>query len=245
MILGEVYDEVMPELEHGFRVLERVVPQPQWVEGRLRYVEKELSQLIVQKLARTISGLHSLFLLALHGLHQEQGAIQRILDDFGEDVQFLALGHIHEWTDKHEQYVRDFWLRETDPGVTEKRGMVKRQHIRAFVIKHSPIDNTSKANDVGRTLQKSYSGYVHGASENIIDMAAGDPPRFRVGPDQTHPFRNDYLRDGFNYFYRAIGTFNFACHLFGATQLAARQYAFLKSFEDRYEYVLQIKGLRV
>lgn len=55
-----------------------------------RFKEKTIQHAIVQKLARVVSGLHAARLLLENGLLQEQGAVLRMIDEFPEDIMFLA-----------------------------------------------------------------------------------------------------------------------------------------------------------
>src|SRR5262249_8070172 len=80
-------------LESAFRFLEGRLPPPirkAWKDGYVfRYAERTIHQAIVQKLARTISGLHAIEALLAQGLFQEQGIVQRVLDEIVEDTIFL------------------------------------------------------------------------------------------------------------------------------------------------------------
>ena len=61
-----------------------------------RYKEKTIQQAMVQKLARVVSGLHAAWLLLENGFLQEQAAVQRMLDEFHEDILFLAFAVMAE-----------------------------------------------------------------------------------------------------------------------------------------------------
>jgi len=82
-----VFTATLEILEGAFRRLESQVPAPRqkpWQDGFVfRYAERTIHQAIVQKLARTISGLHAINTLLDRGLFQEQGMIQRALDELG------------------------------------------------------------------------------------------------------------------------------------------------------------------
>src|SRR5205823_1249655 len=101
-----------------------------------RYAEQTIHQAIVQKLARTISGLHAVETLLRQGLFQEQGIVQRALDELDEDVVFLSLAVIRdELTQAHKQYLDYFYAEEfRDPSDImashTSRGMVRREKIR-------------------------------------------------------------------------------------------------------------------
>jgi len=89
---------ILQVLERAFRLLERRVPPAKrqaWKDGFVfRCAERTIHQAIVQKLARTISGLYAIQALLEKGLFQEQGVIQRTVDELQEDVMFLSLGII-------------------------------------------------------------------------------------------------------------------------------------------------------
>jgi len=191
-----------------------------------RYKEQSIYQAIVQKLARVVSGLRAISVLNNVGLLQEQAALQRTLDEFGEDVAFLCFGLIFdELTDLHKEYLVAFYEEEfDDPGSaiasTQKRPMIPRKKIRAFNNKdwgigYGPIEAI-------RTISKAYSGYVHGASPQLMELYYGDPPSFHLegGPDS--PFYEHHTEDLLNYYYRAILSFGFAAKAFGENELCKK-----------------------
>lgn len=141
-----------------------------------RYNEKTIYQAIVRKLARVTTSLQVVSLLNKAGLLQEQAALQRVLDEFEEDITFLCFGIIFvEITPLHEQYLAAFYEEkfdkpETTVGSTQKRPMIPRKKIRAFNSKDRGTGyDQSSTIDVGRTISKTYSGYIHGASPQLIE----------------------------------------------------------------------------
>jgi hypothetical protein len=204
---------------------------------RVRYTQQTIHQAIVLKLARTISGLHALRLLLEHGFLQEQGALQRIQDELTEDVMFLCLGAINGRSPLHDEYLNAFWMEEFDKDTaiesTQKRPMTKRQRIRSFIVRESEVPgglDPSKGVEVGRTISKSYSGYVHAAAPHIMDMYGGNPPRFHVKGQLGSPFYNDHREDLWNYFYRAILAFAASAAAFGFQNARESIIAFADSF---------------
>jgi hypothetical protein len=90
------FQPILRALEVAFRQIETKIPQPvQGLDGRFRFQEQTIQQAIVQKLARLISGLHSVEVLLERGLFQERGMIQRAVDEIEEDIWFLALAVIN------------------------------------------------------------------------------------------------------------------------------------------------------
>jgi hypothetical protein len=177
-------------------------------DGRFRFKEHTIQQAIVQKLARLLSGLHSVEVLLEHGLFQEQGMMQRAVDEIEEDIWFLTLAVIkNDITSRHIEYLQYFHAEEFADandvvGSRLSRGMVKRDRIRAYVhgISLSGAE-LERANEVGKTLTKGYSGYVHGASPHIMEY-------FPQGFDVSGALKNyryaSHKRDARNVYYRAI-----------------------------------------
>src|SRR5574341_1090217 len=160
--MKELYDEALRSMEATLRRFEANVPEPKVVpHGKsfvFRYVERTIHQAMVQKLARVVSGLHAAHILNEHGFYQEQASLQRMLDEFGDDVIFLALAAIkNDVTALHEQYLSWFYEEEFDKDTalesTQKRGMVPRKKIRAYIDgavgKEFPIYNKAS-----RTIHK-------------------------------------------------------------------------------------------
>jgi len=229
------FHEVLEGLEGTFRQLEERVPPPVKVaheDGfKLRYAEKTLEQVLLQKLARMISGLHAMTLLLDAGFCQETGILQRTLDDLEEDIMFLSIGSISgDWTDRHDQYLEHFWSEDLDGG------MVKRDKIRAYVNRAFGNDDPSSANDAGRELFKAYSGYVHAASVNIVDMCAGDPPRYHLAGMRDNPLYPDHLDDSWNQFFRALTSTVFIAKVFGDKLLVEERLDAKRDFEERYAH---------
>jgi hypothetical protein len=233
---------ILKVLEDAFRLLERRVPQPTpqpWNDSFVfRCAERSIHQAIVQKLARTISGLYAIQALLEKGLFQEQGVIQRTVDEFQEDVTFLSLGVIHgEITDLHQKYLDYFYAEEfSDPEDLIKshqsRGMVGRDKIRAYINRDLGADS-SRANVAGKVITKAYSGFVHAASPHIMDMYGGVPPRFDVKGEYKLQRMDEHADDAFNYFYRALHSTAFAVKAFGEDAMFEAIYAWIRDFDAR------------
>jgi len=224
--MDALYLQTLRNMESTLASLAKRVPPPQRVpildSFAFRYAEKSIHQAIVQKLARVISGLHAARILLEGGFIQEQGALQRMLDEFQEDVTFLAYAVIsNDVTDLHRTYLDAFYEEEFDKpkdpvSSTQKRPMVRREKIRAYIarIEGSGLD-PSRGIAVTRTISKAYSGYVHGASPHVMEMYGGNPPRFLVAGMRETPLFADRQSDLWNYFYRGICAFGFAAKAFG------------------------------
>jgi hypothetical protein len=235
-----LYNHAIQVLDQVFRKLEALVPPPQkmahgdsWV---FRYKEQTIHQAIIQKLARVISGLQAARLLCEHGWLQEQSAIQRTLDEFHEDINFLALGILNDdITPLHREYLDAFYKEEFDPVTVEAlldRPMARRQKIRAYLsrVPQRAIDPSSSVTLL-HTLSSANSGYVHGASPHIMDMFGGFPPQFQIHGMTGTPRHEAHGYDLYNYFFRAICDFSIAAKVFGDDELCKNVNTYLNEFD--------------
>nr|WP_305908110.1 hypothetical protein [Methylomarinum sp. Ch1-1]MDP4520918.1 hypothetical protein [Methylomarinum sp. Ch1-1] len=135
--MNELYKETLKFMEHAVNYFSGNVPPPKQVPFKdsfvFRYEEQSILQAIVQKLARMVTSLHSIKVLTDNGLFQDQAAIQRMLDEFQEDILFLVYGLTNgEITQIHKDYLDEFYKEEFDNQdsalkSTQKRGMVSRK----------------------------------------------------------------------------------------------------------------------
>lgn len=239
--MDQLYLQALETMNQAFDVLSRRVGNPQQQPmGRgyvYRYKEKSIYQAIVQKLARVVTGLQAISVLNKAGFFQEQAALQRTLDEFEEDIAFLCFGLIfNDLTDLHKKYLAAFYEEEFDDPEsairsTQKRPMIPRTKIRAFVSKDrgGGYDQSSTI-EVARTIHKGYSGFVHGASPQIMELYFGNPPRFQLSGGIDSPFYKDHLDDLLNYYYRSILSFAFAAKAFGEETLFMRIFEYSRQF---------------
>jgi len=238
----QAFSATLQLLESVFRQLEGHVPPPirkPWKDGFVfRYQERTIHQAIVQKLARSISGLHAIEVLLLRGLFQEQGMVQRALDEIDEDIQFLSLALINaDITPLHTQYLDYFFAEEfEDPndlvGSHASRGMIRREKIRSYV-NGGLGGNAPRANVVGRLITKAYSGFVHAASPHIMDMYGGLPGRFDVSGEFRDIRNQEHADDALNYFFRALASMAFAAKAFGEEDLFSELRMAAGALQDR------------
>lgn len=209
-------------LNHLHRKIPRPIKKPYRDSFVYRYEEEGIYQAILLKLARMITGLHSAKALFEHGLFQDQAALQRMLDEFQEDILFLVYAETDgELTSLHRAYLQEFYREEFEEeeeaiNATQKRGLIPRQKIRAYLAKmgHEALDPSSSA-EVSRTISKAYSGYIHGAAPHILDMYGGNPPAFHVRGMLGTGKEAEHVQDLWNYFYRGTLSFGYASKAFG------------------------------
>lgn len=243
------YEQALDYMERIVSVFSMRVPAPKRVAFRhsfvYRYVEKTVHQALVQKLARMVSSLHAARLLLEAGFVQEQASLQRILDEITEDVSFLAFSVIHaDSTPSHEQYLENFFQEEFDPAEesasSTNRAMVPRKKIRAYLDRcASGTKNSSKNLDTSRTVSKAYSGYVHAASPQIMDMYGGVTRGFFMRGMHGTIRQAEHRADFWNYMYRGIMACCYAAKAFGDEELffSIREYeaSFLKATSTNFQ----------
>ncbi|MET3516721.1 MAG: hypothetical protein ACLGJD_00310 [Gammaproteobacteria bacterium] len=228
-MIESTYEAALKNMSATVHALAKSVPPPQRVpfadSFAYRYVERTVHQALVQKLARYVTTLRGACLLFEYGFVQEQAALQRVLDEIQEDITFLAFGVIFDkMTPLHQTYLEAFYREEFDPRTGEPgnqdRPMIPRKKIRAYIARLEGSNaNPSRGVEVARQVSKTYSGYVHAASPQIMDMFGGSPPRFHLGGMKGTERHDEHREDLWNYFYRGILAFAFAAKAFGADKM--------------------------
>lgn len=241
MQMRVLYEQALQNMEQTVHELASRVPAPKAVPFKeyvvFRYIEQTVQQAIVQKLARLVSSLRAAEVLMEYGFVQEQAALQRVLDDLQEDIVFLSFGAMEGTLPEiHEEYLVAFFQEEFDKDSavdsTQKRPMVSRKRIHAFLsrVPGAPKDQSTMVK-VARTVSKTYSGYVHAASPQIMDMYGGDPPIFHMRGMLGTERHDEHRADLWNYFYRGTSAFTFAAQAFGDKAMFNKIHSFVLNFE--------------
>lgn len=236
------FHEALEIMDSALYQYEALVPQPLKVKLLnsfvFRYKEQTIQQAIIQKLARTITGLKSANILHKSGFFQEQASIQRMLDEFEQDINFLSFAIINDdITDLHKRYLAAFYEEEFDKpedpiASTQKRQMIPRNKIIAYISRaEEGASNPSRTVDVTKTINKTYSGYIHAASTQVMDLYGGIQPKFNVTGMLNTPHEITYSNDLWNYFYRGLMSFEMAAYVFQENSLADDVRAFRKKIE--------------
>ena len=227
----------------AFRHIEAALPQPQRVPHGdsffFRYANKGIHEALVQKLARTISGLNAVAVLLNSGYTQEVGVLFRTLDEIQEDIFFLATAETNAAkTERHDQYLQAYYAEAVfsrPEGSLEipKPNMVKRKKIRAHTMNTlGQGANTFKALAAGESVGTVYSGYVHASSESIMDMYGGNPPHFHLTGMRGTPRVDESARDAENHIYRGLMATIVVAKAFGDRPLIDELYKFLAAYES-------------
>ena len=213
------YETIAAELDGWTQLLTYVVPLPTKLTSgkkyRFTYVEKSREQAILLRMTRIVSTLHAMHLLNSRGYFQEQAALQRMHDEYTEDVEFLAQcakvnGQV---TDLEKQYLAGFFddqlTWEWDSSKKLKgRNMPNRDKIRNFLVKSLEGQvNQSIAINAGAAVSHGYSAFVHGYAAPTMEMYVPDPPHFRTSGMLGSSAQIDHDRDLQNYVLRTVQAF--------------------------------------
>lgn len=248
--MKQLFQETLEVLNTAFLKLERQVPKPiakPWKDGFVaRYEEQTIHQAIILKFARMISSLRAALLLLENGYVQEQGAMQRMLDELGEDIVFLSYAPINDdLTDLHLRFLDAFFQEEFEEHLSsidapQKRPMIPRTKIRSFIAEQDQALaknagqslSAHRGKQIFRTLHKAYSGYVHAAAPHIMELYGGNPPQFHLAGMLGTPRIAEHADDLWNYFYRGLIAAVMAANAFADEKCVNYIRSNLKSFEN-------------
>ncbi len=186
------FDEILGLMECTFRDLENsILNKPKIVNlssGKaLRYVEKNIHQAIIQKMAHVQSVVRAARVLFDNGFAQEKRILHRVIDETIQDILFLVLAVTQDnLSDLHKRFLDAFWEEEIDESgdlieSEQKRPMIPRKKIMNYLVRDDDagLGESTVANAM-QTLHKVNSGFVHGASPQIMESYCGNPPRFHI-----------------------------------------------------------------
>ncbi len=203
-----------------------------------RYETKSLEAALIQKLARTISGLNASLTLLASGYVQELTAILRMLDEFTEDITFLCFATNSAEDEKLiRNYLDDFYQEDfsdlSKPFLsTLSRKIPPRKKIHAAIARNPhQSSNPSDVQALHGVLGQAHSGFVHAASVHILEMYGGNPPNFHISGMAGTPRVAEYERYLWNYFYRGLLALMSIALKFGEKDLLGSLYAFRAHIE--------------
>lgn len=186
-----LYEITLSEMKKNFNLLHSKIEEPEYIElgsrKVFRYKNKSANIAMIQYMARVISGLCSTKLLIENTFIQECNTLFRTIDEFNQNISFLGYSLIdNEITSLQQTFLDNFFQEEFDNPEnaflsTQKRGMVSRDKIRACISQRK--ENLVNASDTQKnyeTIDKFYSGFVHGTSVSIIDMYSANPSQYHL-----------------------------------------------------------------
>lgn len=240
--MPQLYNEAVQAMTVAFRRVEAAIPRPKSVARGgsfvFRYENKGIHEALIQKLARYISGLNAVAVLLRAGYVQEIGVLFRTLDEIQEDIFFLAVAETDgARTERHTKFLDAFYAeavfsRPEGSIEVKKPDLLPRKKIRAHTMKAIGGGiNTASVGVASESVSTAYSGYVHAASENVMDMFGGSPPHFHLAGMSGTPRTNEMYTDANNYIYRGLMATIIIAKAFGDAVLVSE----LKDFMAKYE----------
>jgi hypothetical protein len=235
--------EAIAAMTSALRRFEAAVDAPQKMPHKgsfvHRYANNGLLEALVQKMARNISGLNAVGVLLTAGYVQEVGILFRALDETHEDIAFLATAETSgAYTERHKKFLDAFYAEAVFSRLEgsvdiPKPDLLPRKKVRAHTMNTLGKGlNVSQALSASESISTAYSGYVHGASENIMDLYGGYPPHFHVAGMRDTPRIATFAADAQNYFYRGLMTTIMCAKAFGDRALVNDLCAFLAKYEE-------------
>lgn len=241
--MPQLYNEAVQAMTDAFRRVEAAIPPPKSVTRGgsfvFRYENKGIHEALIQKLARYISGLNAVAVLLRAGYVQEIGVLFRTLDEIQEDIFFLAVAETNgARTERHTKFLDAFYAeavfsRPEGSIEVKKPDLLPRKKIRAHTMSAigGGID-TASAGVVSESVSTAYSGYVHAASENVMDMFGGSPPHFHLTGMSGTPRTEEMYKDADNYMYRGLMATTAVAKAFGDAALVSKLEDFMAKYEE-------------
>jgi hypothetical protein len=215
MSLVELLQETVFGLDECVQALSSSFPAPQRVKTgdhvNFRHAWQDDLLLSFLKAVKIASHNNACIVLLNAGFIQEVYALCRMIDEAGEDIQFMAapLGESGP-SDDQRRFIDEFFQEEFDKpddplASAQKRARVSRRSIHAAVSR-IPAEgrNPSRTQALAQTLYKTFSGFIHGAYVHIMELFGGNPGRFHTRGMLGTPRMQECLHNHVNYVYRSL-----------------------------------------
>ena len=103
---------------------------------------------------------------------------------------------------------------------SQKRGSVSRKNIYTFIGKDRDREYSQcKVINISKTLSKTYSGFLHGASPQIMELYLDNPPSFQLLDTKESYIKKDSTDCLYDFYYNALWSFFLAAKAFGEDKL--------------------------
>ena len=218
-----------------------------------RYENPRLEHIVIQRLYRIISGLKACYGLLRQGQIQEIGVILRTITEFQYDIMFLLENY---GTNALTQHQKKFIEEITKEGYIDinipflgavDREMVSRKKVLASVARSlNEAGNESDAQRLVEIDTDIFSGYVHGAYPNVMDIYGQNPSDIRYHPFGIKNGRiiSTWITQIMIYLERAVLKTFFVAHYFGLEEIKDEAFQLKKEFSinaKNYGYSLEFK----
>lgn len=181
---------VLVELAAHYRAMESQLGEVKKIEiaKNIAFRHKQYTDSLVCyiKGIKCLSTLNACLVLLENGCVQEINSLCRIANDLIQEIQFLQVEIGATFTADQTKFTQTFFQEEFEDAnqpilKSQKRESVSVRKISAHNAKMSAqYINPSDYQTIAETEHKVFSGYVHGAYPQIMDMYGGNPPHFHV-----------------------------------------------------------------
>jgi hypothetical protein len=207
---------VIDELQTAYESLahSRHIQPPQWLPEERQFRHSRLNDclFVYLKGVRWVSLLNASVVLLDTGYVHEMGILCRCMDETLEDIMLFmkGLGPDGQLSGAQQKVFADFFLeqfveQEASLPAAVTRDRVPRRKVRAAIagVPESPVNPHDHGHILG-TIDSVYSGYVHGAYPQIMELCGGLRPGFMMagmnGTSRIEVWQGQLLM----YAYRAV-----------------------------------------
>jgi hypothetical protein len=222
-------------------------PPPKFVsvsgQQQFRYSENTAYHVAFLKAVRMVSGLNASLNLLSGGYYLEIMVVLRTVDDFFSDILFILENvELNTLSDVQKQFMEDFFQEEfVNPNNplenTKRRSTVPRRKIWASVARQiGQYANPSDAQKILQVTNDAFSGYVHGAYPQIMELCGGKPPRFHMNGVVASPRIEACFKQISFYLHRTIMATGILTKSLGLGGLSDRANEIRDYFESETDY---------
>ena len=160
------------------------VKEPGLERFRFRQPSPRLFQVL--KCVRVVSGFRACQCLLEKGYVQEIGVLLRTILEFLNDIDFIEEGIRQGQLTSTQQEMLDLFfehdLQNSDELMKDhsKRPTIARKKVYPAIAKSLNPGNPDRMQRILKTLEDSYSGYVHGSYPHIMELYEGGTWQFRT-----------------------------------------------------------------
>jgi hypothetical protein len=237
-------------LSMAVRIMEDKIEKPKFLDpetplARFRFENPTPNILQVLMCARVASGLRAALILLMEAHTTEIGVLFRTIDDFLADINFideiLEKG-AENVTQAQREFVELYFVDDArtieerlEDSVKKINHNARRQKVQASEARLLGFGDPDRVKKIAATIDKAFSGYIHGDYQTAMEMYGGPNPHFH-----THgmPVRfTEYRRHIGIYVHRALNEFCGVAHKLGLEELAYRLREMRREFEKSPAYV--------
>jgi len=222
-------------------------PPPEFVsvsgQQQFRYSENTVYHVAFLKAIRMVSGLNASLTLLSCGYYQEIMVVLRTVDDFSSDILFILENAEQDTiSDAQKKFMEDFFQEEfVNPNNplenTKRRSTVPKRKIWASVARQiGQYANPSDAQKILQVTNDAFSGYVHGAYPQIMELCGGKPPRFHMNGVLASPRIEACFEQISFYLHRTIMAAGILTKSLGLGGLSDRAGEIRNYFESETDY---------